>query len=152
MSWALNDDKPKALSVPRVELEKGCLERLVAEFSGYRNKPTIVGHFVTGFDMRFLWHRAMVLGVYAGGVLPRDPKPWSDEVNDTMTMWAGVRDSVSLDNLCKMLGVEGKGDITGADIAQMWADGKHEEIAQYCMDDVRRTRACHQKMLVATGV
>ena len=71
VSWALNDEKPKSFSVPLLGVEKNCIELLVAELAGYRNKPTIVGHFVTGFDLRFLWHRAMVLGVYVGGVLPR---------------------------------------------------------------------------------
>lgn len=151
VSWALNDEDPWSLSVPELDMEKDIVKTLVDRISDYPNKPTIVGHFVTGFDIRFLWHRAMVLGVYAGGALPRDPKPWSNDVHDTMAMWAGARDTVSLDNLCKMLGVEGKEDVTGADVAQMWADRRHEEIAQYCMDDVRRVRSVHQKMLVAIG-
>ena len=122
-----------------------------------RGKPdgyepiVIVGHNVAGFDIRYLWQRAMVLGIRMPSWFPRDPKPWSREVHDTMVMWAGARDFISLDALCRALRLPGKGNISGADVAGLWERQEYDAIAQYCREDVERVRAVHQKMLVAMG-
>ena len=113
--------------------------------------PVIVGHFITGFDIRFIWQRCMVLGIRVPAWLPKDPKPWDASVFDTMTAWAGARDTISMDNLCQALGLVGKGEIDGSMVGQMFADGKHKEIASYCRDDIYRTRAIHRKMMAAFG-
>lgn len=113
--------------------------------------PTIVGHSVAEFDIRFIWQRAMVLGIRLPSWFPRQPKPWSSEVFDTMTAWSGARNRISLDNLCAALGLEGKGDIDGSMVGQMWAEGRHDEIAAYCRQDIERTRACHHRMQVSFG-
>ena len=107
----------------------------------------IIGHYVSGFDIRFILCRAIVLGVKLPNsvAFPRNPKPWGDEVFDTMTAWAGNRDRISLDNLCAALGIEGKGGFDGSMVAKAWADGKHETIAQYCADDVERVRSIHKR-------
>lgn len=118
--------------------------------AGYE-RPVIVGHFVAGFDIRFLWQRAFVLGVRLPAWFPRDPKPWSNEVHDTMTMWAGSRDTIGLDNLCKALGLPGKGNIDGSMVADLWAKGQYETVAAYCEQDVERVRQVHLKMLHAMG-
>lgn len=113
--------------------------------------PTIVGHNVTGFDIRFIWQRCIALGIRVPAWLPRDPKPWDSLVFDTMTAWAGARDTISMDNLCAALGLPGKGGIDGSMVGKMWAEGRHEEIAEYCRADVERTRQIHRKMMVAFG-
>ena len=111
--------------------------------------PVIVGHNVNAFDIRFIWQRAIVLGVKMPRWFPRDPKAWGNETFDTMTAWAGQRGTVSLDNLAKYLGLEGKAGVDGSMVAQMWADGKHDEIASYCMSDVRLVKAIHERMMEA---
>lgn len=113
--------------------------------------PTIVGHFVAGFDIRFLWQRAIVLGVAMPHWLPRDPKPWSRGVFDTMNAWCGAKDSISLDNLCKAIGVAGKDGIDGSMVAGMWQRCQFNEVAEYCRADVERVRNVHRKMQVAYG-
>lgn len=117
---------------------------------GVRN-PTLVGHFITGFDIRFIWQRCMVLGIRVPSWMPRDPKPWDNNVFDTMTAWAGSRDTISMDNLSKALSLPSKGDVDGSMVGQMFADGKFSEISAYCRDDVQRTRAIHRKMMIAFG-
>jgi len=111
----------------------------------------IVGHNVANFDIRFIWQRCFVLGVRVPGWFPRDPKPWSREVNDTMTMWSGQRDFISLDKLCRAMGLRGKGNMNGGDVAQAWAEGRLDDIKAYCQADVERVRAVHRKMLVTLG-
>lgn len=113
--------------------------------------PTIVGHNVAGFDIRFIWQRAFVLGIQLPEWFPRDPKPWSQDVFDTMTAWAGSRDTISLDNLCEAFGLPGKGDISGKDVAALWALKSFKQIGEYCMDDVERVRQIHWRMLPALG-
>lgn len=108
--------------------------------------PIIVGHNVNGFDIPFIWQRCMVLGVKLPPFFPKDPKPWDLDTFDTMLQWAGHRGTVSLDNLAGYMGFYGKGDVDGSMVAQMWADGKHDEIAEYCMQDVLLTKKIHLKM------
>ncbi|WP_174804390.1 ribonuclease H [Martelella limonii] len=113
--------------------------------------PVIVGHYITGFDLRFLWQRSMVLGIRVPAWLPRDPKPWDAMVFDTMTAWAGARDTIGLDRLCKAFGVGGKDGVDGSMVAGMFERGEHEAIAEYCRDDVERVRSIHRKMMKALG-
>ena len=78
-------------------------------------------------------------------MFPRNPKPWGDEVFDTMTAWAGPRDRISLDNLCEALGLPCKGDFDGSMVAEAWANGEHSKIAEYCKRDVETVRAIHRR-------
>lgn len=109
---------------------------------------TVVGHNVSGFDMRFLWQRAVVHGIKRPSCIPWNAKPWDACIKDTMLMWNPDRDKrISLDKLCKVLGVPtSKGDLDGSKIAQAWADGRRNEIADYCMADVVATRECYRRM------
>jgi DNA polymerase elongation subunit (family B) len=107
---------------------------------------TFVGHYISGFDLPFILRRAVVLGVPIPQCIPRDPKPWGGQVFDTMTAWAGTRDTISMNDLCAALGIEGKGEgLDGSQIAQAWLDGRHDEIAAYCEADVERTREIWRK-------
>jgi hypothetical protein len=112
---------------------------------------TIVGHNVIAFDIRFIWQRAIVLGVRVPSWFPRDPAPWSGVVFDTMTAFAGARGTIGMDRLSRALGFPGKGDVDGSMVAGMWAAGKYEEIAAYCRSDIERTREIHRRMQIAFG-
>lgn len=105
-----------------------------------------VGHNVIDFDIRFLWQRAMVLDVKPPFHFPRNPKPWSDQVFDTMTAWAGSKDRISMDRLCRIFGIEGKGAIDGSMVWPMVQAGKLAEVAEYCRGDVRRARALYKRL------
>tara|TARA_R100001086_G_scaffold180400_8_gene100218 strand:- start:1694 stop:2356 length:663 start_codon:yes stop_codon:yes gene_type:complete len=118
----------------------------------FRELPTqgqnrFIGHYISGFDLRFLLCRAVVLGMKLppSVTFPRDLKPWGDAIFDTMTAWAGVKDRISQDNLCKALGLECKGDFDGSMVAAAWAAGEHERIAEYCKRDVETVRAIYRK-------
>lgn len=116
-------------------------------------KPTIIGHNVISFDLPFLWKRSVILQVRPPFWWPRNPKPWADGIVDTMTYWAGDRGTISLDRLCRALGIEGKGDgMTGADVWPAVRDGRIAEVSAYCAADVIRTRAVHRRMTFYDGV
>jgi DNA polymerase elongation subunit (family B) len=155
IGFALNDGPIDSQTATIVDEEKQAIQS-VFETVGVMVHDSyapiqIVGHYVAGFDLRFLTQRAIVLGIRLPMWWPKDPKPWSAEVFDTMTVWAGVKGTISLDNLCIALGLEGKGDIDGSMVAQMFAEGRHTEIAEYCKDDVARVRRVHRKMQIAMG-
>lgn len=153
ISWAWDEGETTSASMPvRTETEMlAAFSAIVSASRPSNEMPIIVGHYVADFDLRFLWQRAFVLGVRMPAWWPKDPKPWSREVHDTMNMWAGAKGSISLDNLCKVLGVEGKTGVDGSMVAGMWQRGEHEAIAEYCRDDVERVRNVHRKMMVALG-
>jgi hypothetical protein len=129
----------------RTDLEADLLRMFFKDIDTHHH-VTFVGHYISGFDLPFILRRAVVLGVPIPRCIPRDPKPWGGQVFDTMTAWAGTRDTISMNDLCAALGIEGKGDgLDGSQIAQAWLDGRHEEIAAYCEADVERTRQIWRK-------
>lgn len=116
-------------------------------------RPPLVGHNVIAFDLRFLLQRSIILGIKPPIWLPFDARPWdTDRVYDTMTQWAGHGGKISLDNLAAALGIPGKNGIDGSMIYDMWAEGRIDEIAEYCIADVRITREIHRRMTFMTEV
>lgn len=153
VSYAIDDQPPEVLSVSDLspESEAEMLGVLWSEMRGLHStagtKPVVVGHNHISFDLPFLWRRSVILKRRPPLWWPRNPKPWSDAVYDTMTQWAGDRGTISLDRLCRALGIEGKGDgPTGADVWPMVRDGRIAEVAAYCAADVDRTRAVWRAM------
>lgn len=149
IGWAVGDAPSQYYDMQRVEDEATMLDGFfynVREASGV-HMVRWIGHYISGFDLRFLINRAIVLGVKlpSSMILPRDIKPWSDQVFDTMTAWAGNKDRISQDNLAQALGLEGKGDFDGSMVAKAWADGQHSKIAEYCRNDVETVRSIYRR-------
>lgn len=155
IGWAVDDEAAQSVSIhhhtDEIDIIVNFFDRVSKDANKRRLFVTPVGHNVINFDLRFIWQRCISLGVRAPVWLPRDPKPWGGEAFDTMTAWAGSRDTISMDNLALALGLPGKGGIDGSMIGQMYSEGRHEEIAEYCREDVDRTRAIHRKMQIAFG-
>ena len=106
-----------------------------------------VGHNVIGFDLPFMWKRAMVLGIKPPWTFPRNPKPWSEAVVDTMLLWdATQRAGCSMDRICRLMGIPGKGDMDGSKVWPYVQAGRIADVAEYCKQDVQRTRAMHKRM------
>jgi hypothetical protein len=64
-----------------------------------------------------------------------------------MVSWAGNKGTISQDRLCDALGLSGKGDFDGSMVADAWANGEHERIADYCRSDVEKVRAIHRRFI-----
>lgn len=144
ISWAIDDDEPSVAHAETVEQEADVIKAFFASIRPNHNY-TFIGHYIGGFDLRFILCRAVVLGVPIPLGIPRDPKPWSDKLFDTMTAWAGARGTISMDNLAAALGLEGKGDFDGSMVAEAWANGEHQKIADYCLKDVMATRSIYDR-------
>jgi len=139
IGWAVNDEDPETAHAYGVDQEADVLKAFFASFNKF-HRLTFVGHNVGSFDLRFILCRAVVLGVPVPRSLPRDPKPWDKTIFDTMLAWAGTRGTISMDRLCEALSLPGKDGFDGSMVAEAWANGEHERIAEYCADDVRKTR------------
>lgn len=122
---------------------------LIQSFFSSLVESTLVGHNIIGFDIPFLTKRALVLGVKLPPehIWPRNLKPWDNRVFDTMLQIGNGKEFISLDNLARNLGIKGKGNTTGKQVHYMWQNGLHDEIAEYCADDVRIVREIHERFL-----
>jgi DNA polymerase elongation subunit (family B) len=146
IAWATDNGETTVSHATTVSEEREVLEQFFADLNFRANhRYTFVGHYISGFDLRFILCRAVVLGIPIPRCIPRDPKPWDGTVFDTMTAWAGARGTISMDRLCEALSIPGKGDFTGADVAEAWANNEHSKIAEYCVEDVMRTRMIWQR-------
>lgn len=131
--------------VDNISIEKSILNYFFRDLK----ESTLVGHNIIGFDIPFLTKRALVLGVKLPPehIWPRSLKPWDNKVFDTMTQLGNGKEFISLDNLARNLGIKGKGNTTGKQVHYMWQNGLHDEIAEYCADDVRIVREIHERFL-----
>lgn len=148
---AFGDGDPMSIDISATserDMLKG-LMLIINERCNAQSRPCFVGHNVTGFDLRFLWQRCVILGVKPSPWIPFDAKPWDTaRIYDTMTQWSPDRDKrISLKRLCRSLGVPtSKSDIDGSKVWDYWQAGKHAEVAEYCRGDVVATRECHRRM------
>jgi hypothetical protein len=106
-----------------------------------------VGHYITGFDLRFIWQRCVVNNIRPSITIPYDAKPWGDIVFDTCSQWKGNGSSSgSMDAICKAFGIKGKGDMDGSKVYDEYLAGNYQKIIDYCKDDVERVRQIHKRM------
>ncbi|MFN3785200.1 MAG: hypothetical protein ACK4RS_00015 [Thiothrix sp.] len=124
-------------------------ERCKRKDGGYM-EPVFVGHWITGFDLRFIWQRAVINQVLPTLELPINAKPWeTKKVFDTKTQWTGLHSrnsSGSLDMLALVLGGQSKVGIDGSKVADALAMKRGSEVMAYCADDVERTRHIYKKI------
>lgn len=132
----------------RVELatEEAPLLAIVKEALDVGNMPVIVGHNIS-FDIRFLFQRCVVNGVWPGKALYAASlaKPWDKCLADTMLMWH-PQNKVSLAKLAKILGIEKNDPVEGSQVAALWKEGKHDAIIAHCKSDVEVVREVHRKL------
>jgi DNA polymerase elongation subunit (family B) len=128
---------------PDFSSEKELLAEFFLLISSVRER-FFIGHNIT-FDLKFLFHRAVINGVRPTCRLPFDGYHDRDYYC-TMAAWAGRRDRISLDNLCSALGLSGKGDIDGSKVWQALIDGRHAEVSEYNIDDVQKVLDVFNKL------
>lgn len=157
IAWAIDDGPVNvAFNSNKEDSEKTILEAFFGEIANltdsYGNRQVISkwsGHYITGFDLRFLWQRCVVNSVRPLVAIPYDAKPWDAKVFDTKVAWTGTSPysgAGSLDALSKALGMDGKGDIDGSKIYDYWLAGRIGEIAEYNKQDVEKCRDLYKRM------
>ena len=111
--------------------------------------PNFIGHNIENFDLRFIYQRAIVLGIKPPSFLPLNSKSYNNMyIFDTMTEWAGKRNYVSLNEVCLSLGIPPKSDeIDGSKVWDFVQEGKLKQVAEYCADDVEKVRKIHKRIV-----
>jgi hypothetical protein len=115
-------------------------------------RDIVIGHNVMEFDAPFLYKRSMVCNV-AATVSLSFARYRRQPIYDTLKEWAhwDQRRYISLVELARVLKVEETktGWMDGSKVYDFYCAGKHEEIAEYCMQDVEVVRAVYRRMTFA---
>lgn len=112
-------------------------------------RDLVVGHNVLDFDLPFIYKRSVVHRVRPTVELTF-ARYRSRPVFDTMHQWNrwSPRKFISLDRLAKVLGLESskREGISGGLVYDRFREGRHQEIAEYCMRDVELVREIYYRM------
>lgn len=101
------------------------------------------------FDAGFLWRRATVHAIPRPRWLPGPMDRPGKDYSCTMQLWAGFGGRVSLDTLCRALGVpspKAEG-FDGSQILDAWLAGEAERIAAYNLADAMTVREVFHRLM-----
>lgn len=121
--------------------EKGVLEQFWKTMAFYDQCVTFNGR---SFDGPFLMVRSAVHAVRPTRNLV--PYRYGDDhidLFDRLGFFGAVRRTMSLHMWCQALGIPSSkcNGITGYEVGSLFKDGRYDDIARYCLDDVRATAA-----------
>ena len=154
--WAFDDGEVFATDAS--DTERQAIERFYDSVTDAIKRPrhdaeysvdySFVGHNLAAFDLPFIKHRSIIIGITPPQEIRKAfaAKPLDSIIQDTMLMWSSDREKrVSMDKLCRVLGIHGKGDFDGSMVAATWPTDPNKVI-EYCKDDVRRTREIYNRL------
>lgn len=149
IQYAFNNDDVKVNIYPEDYLDESGV--ITSFFLAVESNETslFVGHNISGFDLRILKQRAIVLGIKIPLSLNQaiNSKPWDGRIFDTMTEWSGYGNKVSIDNLCYYLGIESpKQEITGANYGKHYRGGEYDKLIKYGKDEIESLRKVYKKI------
>lgn len=127
--------------------EGALLRRIVAWLD--RTCPQLVGFNSKGADLPAILQRAAVYGLSAPQFCAIPEKPWQGRDYfakfatwhvDLQQVWGGFgKSTASLNEMCAALGIPGKAEVDGGDVATLWLAGDLATILQYNEEDALRT-------------
>ena len=124
---------------------------LVSVFSAIRKLNTVItkrffiGNYIGGFDLKFLFKRAVILGINPGFELPHYGRH-EQHYYDLMQAWEGFGGKASQDSMCEALGISVKDD--DLDGSKVWAAveaGEYERVLTYNKLDVEEARQLYKR-------
>lgn len=133
------DGKMTTTSVVNTDGEREMLKE-VADAIDEMHGVQLVGHNIKGFDIPFLAKRMLANGIRVPSALSvMGKKPWEINHVDTLEqMRFGGDVSMSLQSACRLFGLEDpKAAVNGSEVAELYKDGKLDEIAKYCEGDAK---------------
>lgn len=107
----------------------------------------LIGFNLLDFDLHFIYTRSVI----------RRTKPSINvcfaryrqhPVYDVMWEFCHWRHRISLDELAKILGLKSskQDGVNGGRVYDLFLEGQHEKIADYCLDDVELTRTIYRRL------
>ncbi len=148
IAWAIEDEDILSKSRQLGECEGDLLQLFFDSVGNAKHSrpPYLIGHYISGFDLRFIFQRAVILGIKPSFKIPFNGRHGSDYY-DTMIAWAGYKGSISQDDLCKALGVQGKpDDIDGSQVWDFVKSGDVARVEEYNRDDIDKVRQIHNRI------
>ena len=142
------DDDKTVLATSQDHSEGDAIQLFFDFVGSFDYQITFCGHNVHGFDLPFLKHRAIILGIKPPAQLlhAMSAKPWDNCIADTMLMWSSdPHKRGSMDRLCKAFGIQGKDGFDGSMVAETWPVDP-QKVIEYCKDDVERTRKIYKRI------
>jgi len=142
IGYAIDSHKPECII--------GEEEDIVSTFSevlrtlSYIN---LIGYNVLGFDFPWLYLRAVKYNLpILKSVLPekKNDTGYKDLMQEVSSTLYGKDSYLSLNDVCGFFGLKGKEGMDGSMVHQAFVDGKIQEIAEYCKDDVERNRSLYK--------
>ncbi len=132
-------------------LDREATKNAGGEFN-WANDPFFIAHNAA-FDLPYIWHRCIINGVRLPFKFPTPSARSGKDYGCTMLAWAGYGGRVSLDALCRALGVPSPkdGGIDGAGVYDAWLAGESELIAAYNLRDTLATRDVWQRLQGVTA-
>lgn len=152
IAWSFGDEC-KIFTTTKEMTEKEVIQDFYKAVDDSVYKATaFCGHNIAGFDLPFLKHRSMILGIKPPQIIQDafNAKPWDAMIKDTMRMW-DCNKMISMDTLCWLFGIEGKGDMDGSKVAETWAKDP-QKVIDYCAGDVKRAYQLYQRMIFSDKV
>ena len=130
----------QAIGAPHIgqRTEAELIETFVARIAELR--PRLVGFNTNGFDLPVLRYRAMLHRVRAPGLACKPYfRRYTDDAEDLCDIFGsfGSGGKATLNEICRALGLDGKTDgIDGSKVRQFVEEGRVDEVATYCQQDV----------------
>ena len=126
---------------------KAELLRQFWERMGQLRPSLFITHNGLGFDFPFLKKRSIIQQVKPLFEINL-AKFRTEPVYDTMAIWSNwdMRGWVKLDVLAKALNFETKSG-SGSQVAEMWANDKKKDVAEYCLQDTFVIYGCYSRMV-----
>jgi hypothetical protein len=147
VAWAVGDGEILGMYRGLSECEASFLDAVFASIkeSVGNHSPFFIGQYVAGFDLKFLFKRAVILGVEPPFKLPFSGRH-EQHFYDLQQAWEGFGGRCSLDTMCKALGIEGKpDDIDGSQVWDYVERGEYEKVMEYNKYDVEQTRKVYKR-------
>jgi hypothetical protein len=121
--------------------------------AGFREgQDLFIGHNLLDFDLLFLYKRSCIHGLRPSVNLSFR-RYQSQPIFDTMWEWTKWHQKISLHELALALGMPSpkESGVDGLGIYDLYQQGRHEEIAQYCMLDVKCAREVFYRLQYETA-
>src|SRR5690606_12649199 len=141
MGWAFGNEEPRSMVVGEHYTEDGILAAfwdMVADLRG-----RVIGFNIVGFDLPVIYIRSALLGITPSRQF--DLRPWGNDVIDLMQARFPKGPSKPMKSLARFYGLDiPAGEMDGGSVAQLVAEGKTDEVADYVKSDVIVTRQLHE--------
>jgi hypothetical protein len=160
--WLANDLTLKKIGCLRVAKDKPLLEaeaQMLQEWNTFmmKERPTIITWNGRAFDMPALMMRCIRHGINLSWYFSEKDYRYrySEEKHcdlmDAMADYGATR-NLKLDAVANLIGLPGKhNDMDGSKVAGMFADGKIDEIADYCTSDTVQTALVYLRWRLVKG-